>query len=106
MSVKKKNERFLSGVSMGCKKKAPAAQAGAPKKQGEFCSGLRQNVTEANISHREVCIPGLIRGDKPRCASQIGSLHYQQHGSVLRALPERLRPINRSFLNGAVVGVG
>src|SRR5579862_8527153 len=52
-----------------------------------------------------MCIPRSTWGVKPRSAIHIGILRVILERSVLIGFPEGLQPIERVFLNDAVVGV-
>src|SRR6185312_5733493 len=92
-------------------RKMPAKKISRKKKRRSAAGALFsrdalwQYVSHAYIAHRQVCVLWRSCGDKPGRAGQVRRLSNQQHCPVLRVLPERLRPVNRSFLDRTVRAV-
>ena len=108
MSVKKQKGKILisrRGTLMCLKKSAGCSGRRSKKGREKLVVWLRQHVAEPDVTHGEVRVLGLIGGNKPRRTSQVRCLHDEQHSAVLRILPERLGPVDGSFLDRAVVGV-
>src|SRR5579872_2653654 len=85
-----------------CQNQKEHQDSGAPFMSSDGLIKLRQYVAQVDPSHAEVRILGCTSSNEPGSTREIRILRDQLNRTVLGILPERLSPVERAFLNGAI----